>query len=998
MFTLIRDFFAEFTKLKLFFIVFCFSIIAILLSLWLGGFSATAIVFVPALLSILQITKEIWKPEGGGKSTIGLVSLGVALLAISSNQLWRPFVNALLKPLLEKYPELETLLPRESPSIAALVFLAGVILIVNYFARDTTTMKEHSTPLDKEFPEKDYKSLLRAFCGVLLDDLNKIDRETNWSAEIFTPLEAEVEIQSGSRRLKKVTDLLSAIRSDRHTRAFLILGDPGSGKSVALRKLCRDLLKEVERTGKVPLYINLREWEAKEKWTEVAPPTVEQLYDFVLNNLKSRGDVFTNEFLDKYFKKMFEYGRLFIVLDSFDEIPSVLDVSEQSWLIDKLSEVLYRFIAGAHESRGILASRIFRKPTSRFDAKTTLEIRPFTESKIVEALQKSLFFDDSIVKLLFNERQEFVPIARNPFTAALISSYAKEHNNTLPQTQAELYSSYIQRRLDVSADKIDSKNLTNQQVLRCATEIADVMFTTPSFGLEASIKELTEKLPHLPISETIDILKYARLGRLGAGDQQRFSFVHRRFNEYFVVQKLKEQPERVPQDDIPTDSRWRDALVLYCEVAGEEKARQIANFCWSEIDKVKGQKIDLNEPRFLRAVHCLRFLKEAFRARITCIDSFRHELTEYTLAQIVEGNNLLTKKLAVEAVGLLTPDDIEPVLVATLDINNQWLDEVVLKSCHYLPNLSKQLSKKLRFFIDGMGPITFLKRRRELLFSLNLSNIFQDLKNYSYWRTFDCYCLIVGVTTFCLAQPIVILPLLFYYFFFRSIKLHELGMKKYNASVTTLFNRMMLFTALMIPTFLSAAMDLINLTSKGHAIRKLYPQYLFHLSITLLFISMLLLLPWYIFLSAFRELIASLRQNLPKALLGALGYVSANVLIILAITLIPKKIGVTFGGILVGVLILFILKRLIKHGISQLKDAIRNKHLRNKAFFNRDQIASHFYEFKTSEGRLRFARLLQQTGVKPAGRWPNGNIPNVMNDEASTLLAQLEERWLGLDR
>jgi hypothetical protein len=391
MYRLIYDFFLSFSdRAKLFLFTFFFSLAAILLSLWIGGLAATSIVIVPAIVAILQITKGVWTPEGGGKSKIGLASLGVAVLVVVSNSQWKPFVESLLEPLFEKYPTLKDKLPSDAPSIAVLVFLTLTIIIVNYFARDKTAMKEHTTPIDKEFPEKNYQALLRLFCGALLDDLNRIDRESNWSAAQFVPLDADVEVQSGSKRLKKVTDLLSAIRSNRRSRVFLVLGDPGSGKSVALRKLCRNLLEEVEKTGKVPVYINLREWEARDSWKEDNPPTVLELYNFVLENLKSRGDVFTNEFLDKYFKKMFENGRLFIVLDSFDEIPSVLDVDEKSWLIDKLSDIIYRFLAGAHESRGILASRVFRRPTNKFDARTILEIRPFTETKIISTLEKSL--------------------------------------------------------------------------------------------------------------------------------------------------------------------------------------------------------------------------------------------------------------------------------------------------------------------------------------------------------------------------------------------------------------------------------------------------------------------------------------------------------------------------------------------------------------------------------------------------------------------------------
>ena len=254
-------------------------------------------------------------------------------------------------------------------------------------------------------------------------------------------MDAEVEIRTGNRKLKKVTDLLTAIKSDRNSKAFLVLGDPGSGKSVALRKLCRDLLDEADATGKVPMYINLREWTVEDGWSEDNPPTVQQLYDFVLNNLKNRGDIYTAEFLDRYFKKMLDHGRFFLVLDSFDEIPAVLDENESSWLIDELSSVIYKFLVGSHDSRGILASRIFRRPTHNFVADARLEIRPFSELKITNTFQNTLNYSDELVRELFTERPELVPVARNPFSAALIASYAKINNNQLPPYQAALYAS-----------------------------------------------------------------------------------------------------------------------------------------------------------------------------------------------------------------------------------------------------------------------------------------------------------------------------------------------------------------------------------------------------------------------------------------------------------------------------------------------------------------------------------------------------------------------------
>lgn len=753
--SLVRDFFSEFSRLKLFLLVFIASLIAILLSLRIGGFAATAIVLVPTLLSVLQITKGVWTPEGGGKSTIGVTSLGVALLAVLTNPTWRPFIDSILEPLFSKYPSLKDRLPIDSPSIFGLLFLGLVILIVNFFARDTSAMKEHPTPIEKEFPEREYKKLLRSFCGVLRDDLDRIDRETNWSVEIFTPLDAEVEIQSGNKRMKKVVDLLNAIKSDRRSRVFLVLGDPGSGKSVSLRKLCRDLLHEVESTGRVPIYVNLREWERKELWTEQNPPSVEELYEFVFKNLADRGDVFTKDFLNKYYKKMFEHGRLFIVLDSFDEIPAVLDVDENSWLIHKLSEIIHSFLAGAHESRGILASRIFRRPTAAFNARTILVLKPFSEMKIVEMLRKSAFYDEALIKLLFNERQEFIPIARNPFTATLISSYAKEHGNTLPKTQSELYSSYIEHRLRSCQEKIELKLLNNEIIVKCAIDIANVMLTNKTLGLEASVQQLQQSLPEQPVAEVVDLLRYARLARLGSGDAPRFSFAHRRFNEYFVVKRIKEDPDQAPITDIPTDSRWRDALVLFAEVADETRSQQIAAYCWNEVKQLSNQDLKMNDPHYLRAVHCLRFLKDAFRARLTAISSFRGELAQLIKNQLDYGENLVSQKIAVEAVGLVNSDDMRNILALAFAHKSRWINEVALRSCHYLPEASDDLKRQLRFFIDRLNLISFLKRRQELIFSLTLSNVFSEVRWHCYWRLSDTGCSVLAILLSFSVEPIL---------------------------------------------------------------------------------------------------------------------------------------------------------------------------------------------------------------------------------------------------
>jgi len=695
------------------------------------------------IIIILFITKSIWLPPNYGKTRVRLLSLGI----MSSAYFFYPFWQATLKTLLINFFDQKTtdLITAEYASpgglIAFLLLLVGVSL-VNYLARDTSAMKEHPTPLEKEFPEKDYKTRLKSFCEVLRDDLRKLDIETQWSPMNFTPLDAEVEVRSEVRRVKKITDLLTAIKKAPKTdRTFLVLGDPGSGKSVALRKLCRDLLEEVDKTGKVPLYINLREWEITQEWSEKNPPTVKQLHDFVLKNLQDRLDIFGNDFLDTYFKRMFEDGRFFIVLDSFDEIPAVLDTPEGSWLIDKLSEVIYKFLAGAHQSRGILSSRIFRKPTDKFQTKTQLEIRPFTEAKIRQTLEKSFASKkEALIQRLFKERQDLMPVARNPFSAALISNYARNNDNALPQNQAELYVSYIEHQLKVRScqERITKKGLTTEKVIDCSEAIANLMFNDSQLGLGAPMDDLKRRLLGFAVEDVVDILCYARLGRLGAGDDKVFSFAHRRFNEYFVSQQLIKNPERVPRESIPTDSRWRDALVLYCEVAEEEKAREIADYCWAEINCIVTEQLNMADPRYRRAVHSLRFLKEAFRARTTCLSNFRDELADFIEHQIKNAKDLVSKKLAVEAVGILEDNRIDSAITKALAIGNEWISETAFKACRHLPQLSEGLETRLRDYLkSSIDYCQLWKQKDEILFSLNLSDAFSSLHRmmvFKWWQ------------------------------------------------------------------------------------------------------------------------------------------------------------------------------------------------------------------------------------------------------------------------
>ena len=278
---------------------------------------------------------------------------------------------------------------------------------------------------------------------------------------------------------------MRALKADRTSRVMLVLGDPGAGKSIALRKLAKELMKEVDRTGRLPVYVNLKEWGPDRQWSEEAPPTAQELRGFILQTLKAYS-VFADQFLSQYFDRMLDRGRFFFLLDSFDEIPAVLDVNEGSWLIQHLSRLITEFFVSQDAGRGIVASRFYRRPKFSRVESATFEIRPFSDMRIHQALLRSGKLRTNTIEKLFRDRTELIPVARNPFSAALIRIYAENHGGELPTNQLEMYDSYIRGRLEASTEQILRHGLTTDQLIASATEIAWCMFREPDIGFRSS--------------------------------------------------------------------------------------------------------------------------------------------------------------------------------------------------------------------------------------------------------------------------------------------------------------------------------------------------------------------------------------------------------------------------------------------------------------------------------------------------------------------------------
>lgn len=957
----------------------------------------------------LFVCRKQWLAEDiSNKLQFFLLTLGIGLTFSYSG--WHPLIKAFIQELPPAFKPF-----KEISSPFLLVFALLIISLISFLLKRNTILKEHPSSISKEFPEKGFKTKLKNFIKVLNNDLNNIDIETNWNEYYFIPLEADVEINSNNRKRKKVTNLLNSIKKDKKSQVLLVLGNPGSGKSTALRKLARKLLQEAEITGRIPIYINLKDWQDDKEYSEAALVTANDIYAFIIKRLKGK-DIFADKFIDAYFDKMYENGRIFFILDSFDEIPRVLDANENSWIIDNLSDAFYNFLAGASESRGVLSSRNFRKPTKKFKSKTTLEIRPFNELSIKEVFTRSL---NNISKEFFKKfsNSGLLPIARNPFSAALIAQFLDENEMQLPANQSEIYKSYINKRFSNCSEKMEEIGISVNELISFCTELSYLIFSSQRNGLEITTNELRIKMKH-PLVEKIDaiiaLILFAKIGRLSPTDN-KFSFVHRRFNEYFVALKFMEQPSMISPDIIPTDSRWRDALVLFCEIADESFARYIALFCWKEIKEMKEQEdSSTSNDQFLRSIHCLRFLADAFRNRRAVIADFEDELAAILLHNIQKkGESILTKKLYVEAVGILKPAQMDDCILAALETKSPWVSEEAFKASRFLQQISGNLEKSIMKYILAFSPRQMLQSRKEMLFASQLSEPFRKVSTIVRLKIIDSCLYYIGISIFVWLIPMPSLMVIFATYFLS------------NSNKKPLIRRISFFLLFLEILYIQATPCSC---STGASPNSVHFMAIAFKPIIMIYTNSFLKIDHMIM-----QLTAPLARNYPSifnsiVLLAVFAtfpfldfifwvlhgkktfrkYVHLLLKLFLYILLTIAAIWTSFYlsqlmrfPILMGLTPLLVLAGNVA-GTSFMKYFHDRRELRkvlkplNKTF-SREQITYTLTKLKTRKAKFTFLNYLANNSIIPIGQWPGNKMPN-WNDPVSEHLARQEERWLNLDK
>jgi hypothetical protein len=921
----------------------------------------------------------------------------------------------------------------------AFAIIIGWVIICYFMLRNlgVSPMGRPPEVLSEVLAEPTTKKRVQSLKANLRNKLEIINTQTQWSDANYVPLEAEVQILEGKTARRRVVDLLRAIRINPSTGLFIVLGEPGTGKSVALRTLAADLLGNSGAKDRIPIYINLKEWKTDKTWTPENKPTVADFHEFVFQNLLQEMDLPSQAFLKKNFDILLEKGFLFFIFDSFDEIPAVLDHDEDSWIINELSNCISSYMLS---SRGVIASRLFRQPKLSHRKRTVLEIQPFSDDRIIKAVKIAANEPDRLIRIILNERVDLGTIARNPFLLHLIIFHFNEVNSA-PPSQAAMFQTFINSNIESARRTLGMRDHSNEEIYQTCEDISSTMFEKPRGGLEIGELELRGQLDLPNLSFVLRFLVSARIGRV-APVSGAFSFSHRRFNEYFLVRRLQSKRNPIPFDSIQTDSRWRDALVLYAEIADELDAEALLGHAWQYAAELENLSLGSQRAEFVTSRNALRFIIEGFRNRTTILTSYRARLDKLISEKLKDTKaDYIETKTVIEGLGLLDVEHAAATIQFSLEAYPGWISEQAVTAARYLPTIGPDLALRIYHHCvdrNGYGGVTEAKRQLSIL---SVSDAFREVSHLLRWfiidahKTLICAILLIPALAFAGYPPLMTAlvlgttlgGLLLATLLLISALQGNSSDLSYPAAVKTLA-----FVAIIValfPHFASSDVRSILPTSLVDETVSVTPA-----AIVSYFLLIAIALPLYprfwsglksILTRAVREFqngfksfsIQAIGAWLKASRFDAKAFVM-KVLILATVTttlfvvkyLLPNWLLEWIEWLLtvpvmivVSVFPILAAKACISFVLRQFAD-MRDIVQMTKTFRpNRDSIARNFERLRTGWGRLSYVNRLEELTIEHVDAfkradnlWPKGVRPQY-GDKASMKLAQLDARWLGLD-
>jgi hypothetical protein len=596
--------------------------------------------------------------------------------------------------------------------------------------------------------EKQRSVRRRYFADHIEREMRRLDAQEDWRDYRFADLEAEVESEAsrrwtilgrsrgrGPRREKSLARALT--RSDE--RLILLEGDPGAGKSVALRHLARDIagdaMKSKNVDSLVPLYVNLKGLQ-RPPGDLVDRNLIEKYVRKVLN----RNDRAIEEFLDQELVTGLQRGAWLFLFDSFDEIPEVLSSVDADTAVRDYALAINDFLGGLNQCRGIVASREFRGPRRlgwpRFHI---LTMPPRVQRRLIQRADMDVTLARTTYgNLIAGIDPEITAMAGNPLFLGLLCEYMRT-GGRWPSNAHVVFEAFVNSRLTRDTDKLLVKfRLKPDSVRRHAEHIAFCMAADPEVSLSPKRKAVRQALTRAKLAsadhnvmDALEFMKLARSENDATGDERSFAFAHRRFQEYFATSVVLREPVRVNNVDLLMNARWRETAVVMLQTQSDEVVTplvraaevlldgMIQSLGGADVLKVQDDTHPSPSPVEwpVGAIHLLGLLQAGLARRpAAATNALRHCAAQLLVYATARGT-LLDRKWALEVAGIVSQAELLNLIQGAFNDGSSWLRDVAYRQVARLSAIGDEAAMIIRTQIIETYRERRLRKDRDAIYA-----------------------------------------------------------------------------------------------------------------------------------------------------------------------------------------------------------------------------------------------------------------------------------------
>ncbi|HKU75075.1 MAG TPA: NACHT domain-containing protein [Pyrinomonadaceae bacterium] len=331
----------------------------------------------------------------------------------------------------------------------------------------------------------------------------------------------------------------------------IVLGEPGSGKSVCLRQLVRDLCKkELDRGGRprmLPIFVEMKAYDGWDYERNKPQPVL----DFLTNSFESswsksqEPQTHSRKYIERKLREILQQGRAILIFDALDEMPQ----NTYQQRTDELREFMTDLLERGEGNRFVFSCR-------QLDYDKTLPmnevvIEPFDQKRIKQYLEKYLEKEvaEDLAKQI-KKSETLTEIVSNPFLLHAFTLLQDNHpGKELPAARGELIRDYTTELLKLlEEDQQEELASIDGGLPRLQTFFSALAFELQQEGTSAhpdSLLHLWTQYPQwkqmVSIGRRAFILRGDNPGDPDPAEIEsygRIEFQHHRLQEYFAAQEL----------------------------------------------------------------------------------------------------------------------------------------------------------------------------------------------------------------------------------------------------------------------------------------------------------------------------------------------------------------------------------------------------------------------------------------------------------------------------